>query len=120
MTDWKSEFEARLAREAEEKRRTEEQRLREQYLRDEPKRQARANKERERWGKRFHCHVCGKPSSGPGNIHIACAESSHCGHSTHNYDASTPDDLSRCKRCNKYTCDDCRHKGVCRTCAARV
>jgi len=78
-------------------------------------------------GNRFKCHVCGyraqKPSKGwhsyydgPGQIGVDFPVSA--GHKTDDW--SKPADLYRCYRCKKWTCDECRHEGICQKCGEKI
>ncbi|SRR6266516_6655523 len=102
--DWKKRYEADLARQRQEAARAEEASRaaqeaaeRREYQRKLPEHQ-----------RRFRCHVCGKPSSGPGSLVLT----DFPGDDT--LDWNIPTDLWYCQICKKLTCSDCMYDGICR------
>lgn len=65
--------------------------------------------------RKFKCHVCGKPSSGPRQDYTQSSGISQSGDQGewrgpkhYYYDWDSPSDLFRCPKCNQLTCDNCR------------
>jgi hypothetical protein len=66
----------------------------------------------ERHRRRFRCHICRKPSEGPRLRYDSIGPVSTV------WDA--PTGLSKCSRCEKWTCPDHLHRGYCKRCAYRI
>jgi hypothetical protein len=126
MSDWKADIERKLqhkeellvqqqAKEKEEKRKI-------QKRRQEQEEREYARKLAAFQG-RFKCHVCDKPSTSPGQKVIGHHFEISYGYEErdrkvedYDYDWNKPENLWHCSVCNKWTCDDCMHRGICRKC----
>lgn len=98
----------------------------EKYLREEQKREAKREaeqrKERAAYERklafhqaRFHCVVCGKPSSGPAIVRGAISQGT--GQQYYDTKWEAPSDLTQCNLCKKYACEEHIHNRVCQSCA---
>lgn len=107
MGNWKSNVDRLLKarEEAEERRRAEASR---QAAGD---RAARLQEHR----REFFCHVCGKPSNGPGVDSYRYYDMIY-----ESEDWTTPTGLVKCKGCHQWTCHDHYYKGFCKDCADRL
>lgn len=54
---------------------------------------------------KFRCHVCKEPSSGPQKPEYALQSGD-----------IKPSGLTKCALCDKWTCDNCLHRGICKEC----
>ncbi|MBI2113260.1 MAG: hypothetical protein HYT50_01620 [Candidatus Wildermuthbacteria bacterium] len=112
MDKWKSQLDAHLKVKEEQDRKREASR-REQIRKDMEAARAEALR---KLGRRFKCHVCGKPSSAP-----YLATTNFMGNSTESHEIwDTPGDLEKCRRCGKWTCSEHMHQNFCMHCAQRV
>ena len=107
----------RERREAEQKARQ----LAEQKEYQEKQRREMKEKQYE-FGQKFHCHIvgCNFTSTGPTEWETTHGPSWDDDHTSHHIDWNLPNDLWQCKNCNKWTCADHIHKGICQTCAEKI
>lgn len=82
-------------------------------------------------GMRFHCHVCGKRSTIPGRkyrhyktygsgLEFGNMSEVHEHSDDDGEDWGRPGDLTKCKKCHKWTCEECVHDGICKKCGEKL
>lgn len=108
--DWKRSIDERLARQEAERK---------QQKADEEKRKSDAKHrayERQLADhiRRFKCQICGTPSEGPRTWWDTED------HPELHYEWNKPLNIFCCSRCNKWTCGDHIHQGICRNCASKI
>ena len=81
----------------------------------------------QKFQKRFVCHVCGQPSQkvrvvsrmvSPGASNDGLGGYSPTYEVTNDF--NTPDDMTKCQRCNRWTHHAHIHKGICQGCAEKI
>jgi hypothetical protein len=120
MGDWRAKIDEQLERNLAKIQQEEQRRSRKQ---EEEKQRAAAkaaaewnNKLRDHQSK-FRCHICRRSSSGPHEMNVSRTYPGNAQEGSyyeHVVDWKSPMDLYRCDRCNKWTCSDDLHRGVCR------
>jgi hypothetical protein len=124
MADWKSEYERKIREQAAEKERRENQRSEEKFQREQEKIQKQYDDRLAKHKRSFQCHVCGTVSEKPDTTYtVSRTRSDPHDPERELYDESPdwskPGDLEKCSHCQKWTCSDCLHLGVCRFCAQK-
>ena len=66
--------------------------------------------------KRFFCHECNRPSSGPFYVDCHWRGDNALGY----YDWDIPKDLKQCLNCHQWFCQKHYHRGYCQTCAEKL
>lgn len=114
MSDWRERAEQIARRRAEkdaEINAKKQEKIKRDVARREQMRRDANESEKAIYGRRFKCHVCKRPSTGPTITEVAEMQPS--------IDMNNPVDRTRCRsrNCGKWTCDECLHNGICRKCA---
>ena len=128
MNNWKSQLDARIqARKEEDARRKQEAQKRAEAARKQRAAEEYA-KNLKRSQQRFKCHICGKPSTGPGTVNVSNSTrgQGYWGGGGSDQSWDVPAGLTRCGRCKKWACDNHIHHigglmgSICMNCASRM
>jgi hypothetical protein len=123
VPDWQKKIDDKERQEKlEEKRRQAERdlesgrRVKEKRLADEQAEQAKLDE----LGRRFKCHICGRPSTKPFYVPGSSGNNFDDQGSAGYTNWDWPCDLVMCGTCHEWTCLEHIHKGICQKCAEKL
>ena len=117
MFNWKK----KIDDQEETEKRDRERREAEQKARQLATQEANESQKLRNFQAKFVCHICKTPATEPRQYNIGTREpfTDDSGFSMQT-DWNTPADLWKCTKCNKWTCAEHIHKGICQTCAEKM